>query len=131
MGKHLGASAILLAISTSLLAPPAMAQHKGEKAHKQAEHKAGKQGEDKAVKPVRDKNKKGKNDDDSRYKDKADRDVVKKSTIDIKAKGKFKRDIRADDLQPKFRVFALSKRAPERIAAGALARGIARGLRDD
>jgi hypothetical protein len=128
MGKYLRAWAILFVLATSLLAPPVMAQNKGaEKAHKQAEHKAGKQQNDKAVKMVRDKPAKA---DKADHKDKDDY-AVKKHTDGDKTKHRFKRNISAYDLQPKFRVFALSKRAPERIAAGALAHGIARGLRDD
>lgn len=44
---------------------------------------------------------------------------------------KFERSFAARDLEPNLRKFAVSKRAPERIAAGVISRGHARGLDND
>ena len=44
---------------------------------------------------------------------------------------RFDRSFAVRDVQPNLRRFAVSNRAPERIAAGALSRGHARGLDDD
>lgn len=146
MGKHFRVSAILLLFATSLFTAPALAQNKdkgGDKAHKQADHKPAKQHADKSRKQAYDQadkaDKRGNADhvvkvkdrDDIRIKDKDDRDAIKKFDHNGKAKSKFERDISVHDLKPKFKNFALSKRMPERIAVGAIARGLARGMGDD
>lgn len=45
--------------------------------------------------------------------------------------GRYSRNMTIDDVKPRLRGYATSKRAPERIAAGAASRGIARGLDED
>ena len=46
-------------------------------------------------------------------------------------RGRFSRSVNLGDVKPNLRRYANSSRAPDRIAAGALTRGVARGLGDD
>ena len=52
-------------------------------------------------------------------------------TFGRRSPGRFARDFAVDDVHPKLRRYAASDRMPERIAAGALSRALARGLGDD
>jgi len=125
------------------VAPPALAQGKGrDKAEKQGQHKNDQQGE-KKVKAQNRGNSEGKavrkvdrtpnNSGDRGSNRSIDRDNDDRSGRDrasVTSSKHFSREFRADNMKPAIRRFAVSKRAPERIAAGAVARGFARGLRD-
>jgi hypothetical protein len=142
MGKLLRPSAILCMLLMFGVAPAAMAQGKGrDKAEKQAEHKNGPQGEKKAKQQSRGKSESKAVRSVDRKPDKAD-NRGKGRSIDLNddrsgrdrassaSNKRFSRKFKANEMKPAIRRFAVSKRAPERIAAGAVARGIARGLRD-
>jgi hypothetical protein len=145
MVKH-NRIATLLTLSLLLAAaPPVFAQGKGQdhgKGHGQ-EAKANKQERGKNAQAGPQKESKGKSNAVARGKDndKTDRNgkpikTVARSDdrVSVSARGsakRFKHVVRVDDMKPELRRFAISKRAPERIMAGAVSRGVARGLRDD
>lgn len=148
MGKFLKPAAIVFVLLMLAFAPPVMAQGKGGgKDQKQGEHKNGKQGAQKVDKQNRGKdegsvahkvNRKNEDrpnrarsvdDDDKSGRDRASNSG--KPFDDNHSNKRFSREFNSSDLKPTFRRFAISSRAPERVAAGAIARGFARGLRDD
>lgn len=111
----------LLLAAMIAFAPPAAAQNKGGDKGKQGEDKGGKgkgQNKDKGQNKEHKAEKRGNDDRD---------DDGNKSG---KAARKFNRAFSANGLRPEVRRFAVSNRNPERVAAGAVARGLARGLRD-
>jgi hypothetical protein len=140
---------ILCALSLLIAAtPPAYAQGKGNDKGQQGNAKGGKQ-QDKGPKQSQAKpQSRGGNakhndvsrgaakahDDKPNHADKSDKSDDESFRGNGEAKGgsrNFKRVVQVNDFKPNLRRFATSNRVPERIAAGALGRGIARGLRDD
>lgn len=63
--------------------------------------------------------------------DGAQRQNDKPANPAARGQSKFKRDVAMNDVRPDVRRFAASKRAPERLAAGAVSRAFARGVKDD
>lgn len=146
--------ALLLAVLAVVVAatPPAYAQGKGNEKGQQGNAKAGKQ-VDKGPKQAQAKGQsdKGRGNDkaqgaaakgndkrgdvarDARGKpaDNAGRGSDKAVAKSAARSNKYHRVVRVDDFKPNVRRYATSSRAPERIAAGALGRGVARGLKDD
>ena len=142
MRKQIHWSAVLLAMLIAF-APPAPAQDKGSDKNKQGEDK-GNKGKDKGEKAGKSDDRGHKNDDKANKADLGNNKSVKHDNSrndkvrsdnsdrnDARAdRGRFVRNINIRDLNPAVRRFAMSDRAQERVAAGALAHGMARGLRD-
>ena len=127
MRKHVQWSALLLAMLIAF-APPAAAQNKNNDKGKQGEDKGGK---GKGGKAAKDDDRGHKNDDkgDHRSDKSAKHDNTRNNDVSAK-RGHFSRAMRVNEMNSHVRRFAMSERAQERVAAGALARGMARGLRD-
>ncbi len=140
---------MLLALSAALaIAPPAVfAQGQGQ-GQGQSKAKAGKQHKGNAEKAVRAQGNQQKqkehrgnagkakaNDHDNRGSSAAVRSVSRANDDRSRSArgkaGRFKHVVEVSDLKPNLRRYAVSSRIPERIAAGVVSRGIARGLRDD
>jgi hypothetical protein len=136
MGKSIRPVAVLCLLLMFAVAPPALAQGKGrDKAEKQGQHKNGQQGEKKVKAQNRGKSEgkavhKVDREPKGRSIDYDDDDRSGRDRASVTSGKRFSREFRADNVRPALRRFAVSKRAPERIAAGAVARGFARGLRD-
>jgi hypothetical protein len=152
MRRQRRASLLVALIAMLAVAPPTFAQGKGGGKGKQGEshadkQKGGKPEKAQAQKSVdRDKpdharkSDHGNKPDQSMKPDRGKPDHIAKSekavekSVDRVNSGKshkFERNFVINDVQPRWRKFAVSNRAPERIAAGVLSRGHARGLSDD
>jgi hypothetical protein len=145
MKKHNRTALLVLLSSLLALGPPVFAQGKGQehgKGHGQ-EAKGNKQerGKNQKAGPQKENKDKGAavargkgNEKDDRRAHTLKAVARDDDRIFVSSRGdsrRFKRVVLVDDMKPNLRRFAISKRAPERVMAGALSRGIARGLRDD
>jgi hypothetical protein len=136
MAKLIRSAAVLCVLLMFAVAPPALGQGKGrDKAEKQGQHKNGQQGEKKVKSQNRGKSegravREGDRDPKGRSVDYDNDDRSGRDRASATFSKRFSREFKSNDVKPALRRFALSKRAPERIAAGAVARGFARGLRD-
>jgi hypothetical protein len=146
-----GISIFAMCAFTAVLAsaPPALAQGKGNDKGKQGEAKGGGK-QDKGPQHKAKGQERGKSDhvqSSGQGQGKSGRDqaasVGRNKNDDhdngrgnkVKFAGRsgksYKRVVHVNDLKPDLRVYAVSSRAPERIAAGVLSRGYARGLDDN
>lgn len=92
-----------------------------------AQKQEGRGNQDRAQSPQRNDNRgNARADDTGRGNSGNDRAVAARDN-----RGRFSRSVTLGDVKPNLRRYANSSRAPERIAAGALTRGLARGLGDD
>jgi len=141
-------SFLVALIAMLAVTPPAFAQGKGGDKGKQGEVKGGKQKgradkaqahkadqQGKADKPQADKKgQRGKPDKAVSNRGNSREVVTDRNESDNSGRGRanrFERSFAVDDVKPKLRRYAASNRANQRIAAGALSRGQARGLGDD
>ena len=141
-------SVLVALIAMLAVAPPTFAQGKGGEKGKQGEVKGGKQKSraDKAQNHKNDqrgkpdkpqankKDQRGKPDKARSNRGNSGKETADRSDGDNSGRGRanrFERSFAANDVKPKLRRYAASNRANERIAAGALSRGHARGLGDD
>lgn len=133
--RHAIKSLVILLTVTTVSAVPALAQgNKGGERGQKQEQKDNKGGGGKHQDQGQREQKQARQ--DSKEKGRADEDKHEvKAVAGGKGHGKgtnnFKRNFSDKDVPAAARRFARSSRASERIAAGALARGVARGLRDD
>jgi hypothetical protein len=145
MMKHNRMATLLMVGSLLAAAPPLFAQGKGQdhgKEHGQ-QAKGNKQERGKSNQAGPQKDNKGKANAVARSQgnDKNDRSSQTIKTVarsddraSVSSRGsakRFKHVVRVTDMKPELRRYAVSKRAPERIMAGAMSRGHARGLRAD
>ena len=136
MNRQIRLTAFWVACSMLTAAPPVFAQSKGnDKPPKQAEDKAGKQDRgrsDKAGK-ASDRAQQGKagKADKSEKGDHARGRAAHKAEKPGRAPGGFSRSIELREMHPRVRGLAASSHARERVAAGAVARAIARGVGED
>jgi hypothetical protein len=130
-------SFLVAMIAMLAVAPPAFAQGKGGDKGKQGEVKGGKQKgrPDKAqAQKHNQRDKPDKPDKPQASKNRERGNPDKAVSSDNSGRGRadrFERFFAADDVKPKLRRYAASNRTNQRIAAGALSRGHARGLGDD
>lgn len=124
---------VLLLTAVTVAAAPAHAQARGGEKGQKQEEKANK---GRPQKQQGNANKAGKserggNDKSVARRDHKNDDRASGGNVGRKGAKAYKREIRDSDVPAAAKRFAKSSRASERIAAGALARGVARGLRDD
>ncbi len=123
-------SFLVALIAMLAVAPPTFAQGKGGDKGKQGEAKGGQQKGRPDKAQAHKKDQRGKPDKTQAHKN-DQRGKPDKAVSNRDHSRKFERSFAVDDVRPQLRRYAASNRADQRIAAGALSRGHARGLEDD